>query len=108
MTETAKLVGHGHGRLGVSVAISTSDKVVGGAPSAGTVYANQGAAYIFAKPRTGWKTTAKFTAKLIAKSGSAGDTLGYSVGMTGNTGIAGAPGACDSETLGSAYVFQKD
>jgi FG-GAP repeat len=103
MTQTAKLVGSGRGLFGSSVAIS-GNTVVGGAIQASPFYASQGAAYIFMKPRTGWKTTAKYNARLIAKDGMSGDTLGYSVSMSGNTVIAGAPGAYNSGT-GAAYVF---
>jgi FG-GAP repeat len=106
MTQTAKLVGTGHAIFGVSVAIS-ANTVVGAAPWASPFYEKQGAAYIFIKPGTGWKTTAKYNARLIAKDGMAGDAFGYSVSMSGNTVIAGAPGAYNSGA-GAAYVFQKD
>jgi FG-GAP repeat len=60
-----------------------------------TVGANyqQGAAYVFVKPKGGWKTTSTFDAKLIASAGKEGDGFGASVAVSGNTAVASAAAA---------------
>jgi hypothetical protein len=47
-------------------------------------------------------------AKLLAHDGAAGDWLGTSVALYGDTALVGAPGDDDcGSSSGSAYVFQK-
>src|SRR5207247_699415 len=108
-TETAKLTasdGAARDFFGESVAISP-DTIVVGADSA-TVGSNlhQGAAYVFVKPATGW-TTATQTAKLTASDGATDDDLGFSVAVSGDTVVAGAPGVNEGANSfhGAAYVF---
>jgi hypothetical protein len=101
--------------LGYSVAISGNTLVVG-APhqkypqveSPGTD-PNPGAAYVFVKGAGGWIQTAKLTAPDGAASG-----LGWSVAISGNTVVVGAPGVssvsqpCDGKPPadpGAAYVY---
>jgi len=111
MTEIAKLtasdVGANDG-LGTSVAIS-GDTVVAGASDA-TLAGNsaQGAAYVYVKPASGWANMTE-SAKLSASDGAAGDKLGISVSISGNTLVAGAYGATISQQQqqGAAYVFVK-
>ena len=94
--------------LGNSVGIS-GNTVVAGAPQAtippteeGKQF--QGAAYVFVEPTAGvWATTSTFNAKLTASDGAASDSLGWSVGISGNTVVAGAYGS--STDQGAAYVF---
>lgn len=63
---------------------------------------NAGAAYVFSGSGSSWSQQAKLT----ANDGAAGDMLGYSVSVDGNTALAGAmsqdAGAADT---GAAYVF---
>jgi hypothetical protein len=106
-TETAKLTasdGVSGAQLGASVAID-GDTIVAGAPSA-TVGANvQGAAYTFA--RTG-ATARTETAKLNASHGQAGDLLGWSVAINGDTIAAGAPAATfGGLAKGAVYTFTR-
>jgi hypothetical protein len=61
-----------------------------------------GAVYIFVKPAGGWSNTTQ-TAKLSASDGADNDYLGYSVAISGNTVVAGAPNA--NNYAGAAYVF---
>jgi hypothetical protein len=90
--------------LGYSVAIS-GDTVVAGAPYVDIDGKHeQGAAYVFVKPATGWADATE-TAKLTASDGAYGDGLGISVGLSGDTVIAGAHG--DDGYRGAAYVFTK-
>jgi uncharacterized protein (DUF2345 family) len=79
-------------------------RVVTGAPFA-TIGSNgeQGAAYTFIRPATGWKTTSHFNAKVIASDGAKGDQLGWSVSINGNMLLAGAPGA--SSQRGATYLL---
>ncbi len=127
MTQTAKLTasdGMSNDQFGSSVSVSGGVVVVG-APYAGisnancsttgNVCFNQGAAYVYVEPSSGWADTTE-TAKLTASDGVAGDELGYSVGIdsSSNTVVAGAPGAaigsgCPNSPCmfaqGAAYVF---
>ena len=94
--------------FGTSVATS-GDTIVVGAPSA-TVGSNpdQGAAYVFVKPRSGWADATQ-TAKLTASDGAASDNFGSSVAISGGTIVVGAPDATVGGNLdqGAAYVFVK-
>jgi hypothetical protein len=103
-TQTAEL--HAPGAIqfdsfGQSSAISGNSVLIG-APGM-TVGSNsgQGAAYVFVKPATGWRNTARAIA-LTASDGAASDSLGVSVSISGSTFVAGAP---KSSTPGAAYVF---
>jgi hypothetical protein len=108
-TWNAKLTasdGAGGPQLGSSVSIS-GNTIVAGAPGA-NIGSNeeQGAAYVFVEPAGGWASENE-TAKLIASDGAASDSLGISVGISGNTVVAGASAATigSSNSQGAAYVF---
>ncbi|MCX8072217.1 MAG: hypothetical protein N3C12_07190 [Candidatus Binatia bacterium] len=94
--------------FGASVAIS-GDTIVVGAPwnssggSGGPEFI--GAAYVFTKPGSGWASTSTFNAKLIASDPQEGDFLGFSVAISGNTIVAGAP--YKDSGRGAVYVFEK-
>jgi hypothetical protein len=106
----AKLIvpdGFTNDRLGTSLAIS-GDTVVAGAPQRRVAgRPNQGAAYIFTKPSTGWFKTQTPTAQLTASDGNEDDALGGHLDIAGGTVIAGVPGRSmlGSVNLGAAYVF---
>ena len=91
--------------LGYSVATS-GNTIVAGAPEH-KVGANeeQGAAYVFTMPASGWANATQ-SAELTASDGAEGDKLGYSVAVSVNTIVAGAPehnvGA--NEEQGAAYM----
>jgi hypothetical protein len=82
-----------------SASFSGSTAVVG-APNASISQPQQGAAYVFVKPISGW-TNATQTAELIASDAAGGDQFGYSVAISGNTIVVGA------FRLGAVYVFVK-
>jgi hypothetical protein len=92
--------------LGWSVAM-LGGTVVAGAPNH-TVggHANQGAAYVFAEPASGWANETQ-TAELTASDGATNDLLGSSVGVSGDTVVAGAPNHTvgGHARQGAAYVF---
>ena len=85
--------------FGQAVAISGSIAVVA-APSDSDNGANSGSVYVF-NARTGAQ---RF--KLTASDGESGDLFGWSVSVSGNYIIIGAPGDDDQGTdAGAAYVF---
>jgi hypothetical protein len=109
-TQTAKLTasdGAAGDSLGYSVAASGGTIVAGAIGATVSGHSGQGAAYVFVKPEGGWADATQ-TAKLTASDGAAGDTLGVSVAVSGNTIVAGALGATVSghSRQGAAYVFQ--
>jgi hypothetical protein len=102
-TETAKLTasdGAAEHGFGISVAIS-GDTALVGADGADN---NEGAAYLFVKPATGWATTTE-TAKLTSFEPGHYARFGQSVAVNGDTALAGAKEA--DRGLGAAYLFQK-
>jgi hypothetical protein len=106
-TQTAQLTasdGSASDIFGNSLAIA-GDTIVVGAPGDDTgANSSQGSAYVFAKPGSGW-VSATETAKLTASDGAAGDRLGWSAAISGDTVALGADG--DDSNRGSAYVFVK-
>lgn len=91
--------------LGWSVA-TTGRIVVAGAPFA-NVQQNQGqgAAYVYAKPKDGWKSASKFAALLDDKFGEVFDGFGTAVAIDNNTVTSGAPDYPAGGNVGRAYVF---
>jgi len=117
--ETAKLVasdGKAGDALGFSVGINESgNTVVAGATDATINTQYQGAAYVFVEPTVGgvptWVTPTTpptFNAKLFASDAMPDSYLGWSVGISGNTVVAGAYQATIVSSIpgqGAAYVF---
>jgi len=108
-TQTAELTASDaaiEDELGWSVGIS-GDTIVSG-PLGHEVGANvgQGAVYVFTKPAAGWANATQ-TAELTASGGAAGDGLGFSVAIAGDTVVAGARGTevGSNARRGAAYVF---
>jgi hypothetical protein len=89
--------------FGRSVAIADDRAVVGapGADPGGNL--SQGAAYVYSRGGGTWSQEAE----LVATDGAAGDGLGRSVAISGDTAVAGATGAVreGSTSRGAAYVF---
>ena len=111
-TQTAELTpsdGAAGDGFGGSVAISADDTIVVGAYSAAVGgNADQGAAYVFTEPASGWVNTTQ-TAKLTASDGAAHDQFGESVAIDSatDTVVAGAYNATvgGNSGQGAAYVF---
>src|SRR5215831_2813017 len=110
-TDTAKLTASdivAGESFGFSVAISGGTVVAGAVDATVDGNLDQGAAYVFVKPRSGWADGTQ-TAKLTASDGASDNLLGLSVAISGDTVVAGAAlatvGANDSQ--GAAYVFVK-
>jgi hypothetical protein len=93
--------------LGKSVAVSGRTIVVGAYEHTVDNNLEQGAAYVFTRPASGWKNLTQ-TAELKAGDGQASDLFGYSVAISGNTIIIGAPSheVGSSVGQGTAYVYQ--
>lgn len=93
-------------KFGWSVSLAESRALVG-APlkaSAGPLQAQKGAAYIYEKEANGsWAQKAQ----LVAASGESFDLFGFSVSLSGNRTLIGAPGAGDVVNSGSAYLFER-
>lgn len=88
-------------KFGGSVAVSGDTVVIGASGDDD----NQGAAYIFVRPESGWTTTTE-TAKLTASDAEDGDNLGSSVAISGDTVVAGAwSNNVGGVNAGSAYMF---
>lgn len=89
--------------FGASVSISGDTIVVG---EDGYQSGTPGAAYVFVKPAGGWHSMTE-TAKLTSSDGINTDLLGWSVSVSGQTIVAGAPqfGNIIHPGPGKAYVF---
>ena len=92
-------------QFGYSVALSGDTAVVGANLEDDGMTGNNGAAYVFT--RTGGVWTQQ--QKLLAADRSAGDQLGVSVALSGDTAVVGANGEDDgpSNNNGAAYVFTR-
>ena len=87
--------------FGASVSISGDTAIVGayGDDDKGT---NSGSAYVFVRSRTSWIQQQKLT----ASDGTAGDSFGWSVSISGDTAIVGSYRDSDNGSeSGSAYIF---
>jgi hypothetical protein len=90
--------------FGVSVALSGDTALVGAYEDDVGANANQGSAWVFSRIGSRWIGP---DMTLLASDGAAGDNLGYSVALSGDTALVGAylddVGA--NANQGSAYVF---
>jgi hypothetical protein len=70
---------------------------------------DQGEAYAFVRPQSGWAGTHTESARLTASNGHAGDSFGESVAIDGHTTVVGAPDHVPVNPLtpgpGAAYAF---
>ena len=97
-------------RFGSSASMSADgNTIVVGAPGSDSGGADAGAAYVFAKPSTGW-TSMSTAVKLTASDAAAGDRFGSSASISadGSTIIIGARGSdSGGGDAGAAYVFTR-
>jgi len=90
--------------FGMSVALS-GDAAIVGAYYNDAIGLTSGAAYIYRFDGTSWFEEQK----LIAFDGEAGDHFGYTVAISGDVAIVGAPSNSEENVYyGSAYVFRFD
>ena len=94
MTQKAKLTASdaaANDEFGISVAVDSDTIVVGAHQNdADTNNNDEGAAYLFTEPASGWADMTQ-KAKLTASDAAAQDRYGYSVGVSGDTIAVGAP-----------------
>jgi hypothetical protein len=92
--------------LGAPVAIAGNTIVAGAYRHQVGANTEQGAVYVFTMPPSGWANATQ-TAELTASDGGAGDDLGVTLAIAGNTIVAGAPfhEVGGSAKQGAAYVF---
>jgi hypothetical protein len=109
--QAAKLTASDGGELdGLGSAVAISGRTVtAGAPGA-TVNGNQGegAAYVFIKPRGGWRSERQ-AAKLTASDGTANANFAVAVAMYRNIVMIGATAATvnGNQGQGAAYIFAR-
>jgi hypothetical protein len=107
MTETAELTAPGSGTLGSSVA-ATSELIIAGAlDTSQGQNGREGAAYVYVKPKGGWKTTADYNARLTGSDARKIAFFGRAVAVSGNTIVSGAPRAFGGlvNGVGAAYMY---
>ena len=94
MTQKAKLTASdaaANDEFGISVAVDGDTIVVGAHQNdADTNNNDEGAAYLFTEPASGWADMTQ-KAKLTASDAAAEDLYGYSVAVSGDTVVVGAP-----------------
>jgi len=102
----AAKAGAGGEELGESVAIWGHTIVVGTSHFIGPTGAEQGAAYVFTSPASGWAHAVQ-RAVLTASDAQGEELFGHSVAISGDTIVVGAPfREVDGRTgEGAAYVF---
>ena len=106
MTETAVLTASNSGvgdGFGGATAINGSVILVGAPNAAFNGNANQGAAYAYVKPASGWCSTQNFNGEYSSSDGAAGDHFGICVKVAGSTAVIAAP--YTDGGIGKAYVF---
>lgn len=93
--------------FGGSLALQGGTAVVGDyLASPGPVNPDSGAAFLYVRPKSGWKTTSRSDATLTGSDARYDSILGMSVGMSRKTIVAGAPFAgVGYSRPGAAYVF---
>ncbi len=86
---------------GFSVATDGKTAIVGAAG------ANEGigAAFVYVKPKYGWKSTSKFDAKLTASSSSGVNGLSQGISISGKTIVLGAPVTTVGSNSGQGAVL---
>jgi FG-GAP repeat len=86
---------------GFSVAIGGDTALVG------AVGANQGvgAAFLYVKPKGGWQSTSRYTARLSAPSSSAVSGLSQGISISGKAIALGAPGTTVGSNQGQGAVL---
>jgi len=101
--------GSSNDSFGNSVAMSSNVVLVGAHTKDCAVGMNCGAAYVFNKPVTGWSGNITENARLSPKHAISEDAFGYSVAISGDTVVVGAPykDCFVDENCGFAYVFSR-
>ncbi len=88
--------------FGYSVSVSGDTALVGAYGHNGASGTDQGTAYVFLRSGTTWARQGA----LVATDGDPGEEFGYSVSVSGDTALVGAPGLV-GHGLRGAYVFAR-
>ncbi len=112
LSESAKLTASDRAAgdaFGTSVAASGDTVVIGAFGDDIGANGNQGSAYVFVKPVTGWAGALNQSAKLTAADGAGSDFFGVSVAIDGDAVVVGAMGNDNGVKFdqGAVYVFVK-
>jgi hypothetical protein len=93
--------------FGATATINGNTIVVGAFEATVGSHQQQGAAYIFQKPATGWKSTSSFSQMLTASDGHIDDWFGTAVAIAGSAIVVGADDATIDGNFdqGAAYIF---
>ena len=91
--------------FGASEVVTGNSLIVGASLATVGATIGQGAAYLFVKPASGWKSTSIFAAELTDKYGTQDDTFGYSLALVGNALVSGAPFSFNQSDVGAAYIL---
>ncbi|MEP4049178.1 MAG: immunoglobulin domain-containing protein [Luteolibacter sp.] len=93
-------------QFGDAVGIDGDIAIIGALTGDTAGNSDSGSAYVFECNENSWLQTARLTPTTIA----ADDFFGYSVAVSGNTVVVGAPSTNGSvgQDVGSAYIFQKN
>src|ERR1051326_1340287 len=104
--ELASSDGAANDEFGWSVGISGNTIVVGAPFHTVASHSQQGAAYVFVMPDSGWGNMTE-TAELVSSDGAANDFFGSSVAINGNTIVVGAGGATVNGNAhqGAGYIY---
>jgi trimeric autotransporter adhesin len=108
LTQTAELTASDPGQsdqFGGALAVSGGQIVVGAPGHTIAKNTEQGAGYVFVEPANGWRTTTE-TSELTAAGGAAGDRLGLSVALSGDTILIAAPGRAENGELGHGALYE--
>ena len=107
MTQTAKLTASVQAAwFGLSVATTGNLVAVGDYYYGSSNFGNEGATFIYTKPKGGWKDTSHFEANLTGSDARFNSDLGWSVAAQGNTVVAGSPGLMSGTNYsGGAFIF---
>ena len=100
--------GAGGDFFGFSVSMSGESVLVGAYSDDHPGFVNAGSAYVFTRSGSAWSQEQK----LVAVDGLASDQFGYSVSLSGETSVIGAPldeptGSAVGDNHGSAYTFTR-
>lgn len=91
--------------FGLSVSISGQTIAVGAASMSAPGADFSGAVYVFVNDGSGWIQQQRFTAHDVA----ADQNLGYTVGISGDTIVASAPGEkVGAHSRGAVYIFERN
>jgi hypothetical protein len=103
LTTTSRVAGS---YFGYAAAVSGNTVVVSAPSRPVGSHVNQGQAFVFVRPSSGWSGTRVQTATLASSDGAANDVFGWSVAASGNTIAVGAFQHRYGKTgRGEVYVF---